>query len=133
MCTSSVQSILFNQINKLQISPPRFPPFFFPSSKNPSIPPPSTQTKSSWRTSSPTPGINGAHRNHDPRDKKQVALMCPSCHARHDSPHRIAIQRRRKATATGQLWLLPELEWSPFASWEIPGWIYDRIVQMRLF
>lgn len=77
--------------------------------------------------------INGAHTDHDPRNKASVELWCPSCHARHDAPHRIAIMRRRKAKATGQLWLLPELEWSPYASWEIPGWIADRIKQLRLF
>ena len=26
-------------------------------------------------------GINGAHRDHDPRNPKSVVLMCPSCHA----------------------------------------------------
>lgn len=78
-------------------------------------------------------GINGAHQDHDPRNRNSVALMCPACHARHDAPHRIAIMRRRKAQATGQQWLLPELEWAPFASWEIPGWVYDRITQLRLF
>ncbi|HEX4309166.1 MAG TPA: hypothetical protein VHZ25_04010 [Acidobacteriaceae bacterium] len=78
-------------------------------------------------------GINGAHRDHDPRNQASVALMCPGCHARHDAPHRVAITRRRKADAAGQLWLLPELEWAPFASWEIPGWIYDRMIQSRLF
>lgn len=78
-------------------------------------------------------GINGAHKDHDPRNPSSVVLMCPSCHARNDSPHRIAIMRRRKATANGQLWLLPELQWAPFASWEIPGWIYDRMAQLKLF
>jgi hypothetical protein len=70
-------------------------------------------------------GINGAHQNHDPRDRSSVALMCPSCHGRHDARHRLAIWRRRKAEATGQLWLLPEIQWAPFASWEIPAWIHD--------
>jgi hypothetical protein len=79
------------------------------------------------------PRINAAHREHDPRDSQQVILLCPGCHARHDAPHRIAIMRRRKATATGQLWLLPELEWAPMAFWEIPGWIFDRIAQLDLF
>lgn len=78
-------------------------------------------------------GINGAHQNHDPRDLSSVVLMCPRCHATHDAPHRIAIMRRRKAQTTGQLWLLPELEWSPFASWEIPAWVYDLIRQRSLF
>ena len=78
-------------------------------------------------------GIQGAHRDHDPRNNASVILMCPGCHASHDAPHRIAVMRRRRATATGQLWLLPELEWAPYASWEIPGWIYDRIRQIPLF
>lgn len=78
-------------------------------------------------------GINGAHTDHDPRNSASVVLMCPSCHAAHDAPHRIAIMRRRRAAARGQLWLLPELEWSPFCSWEIPAWVYDRIRQMPLF
>lgn len=78
-------------------------------------------------------GINGAHTDHDPKNNASVKLMCPSCHATHDAPHRIAIMRRRKAASTGQQWLLPELEWAPFASWEIPGWVFDRMRQMRLF
>lgn len=78
-------------------------------------------------------GINGAHTDHNPKNKASVKLMCPRCHARHDAGHRVAIMRRRKASSTGQGWLLPELQWAPFASWEIPGWVYDRIRQLRLF
>lgn len=78
-------------------------------------------------------GINGAHLDHDPRNPASVVLMCPSCHAAHDSRHCLAIMRRRRAASQGQAWLLPELEWAPFASWEIPGWIYDRMIQLRLF
>lgn len=77
-------------------------------------------------------GINATHSTHDPRQPPD-RLRCPSCHARHDSRHCFAIHRRRKAKATGQLWLMPELEWAPFADWEIPGWIYDRLIQLRLF
>jgi hypothetical protein len=77
--------------------------------------------------------INAAHTDHDPRNNKSIVLMCPSCHATHDAPHRIAIMRRKKAAATGQAWLWPELEWAPFASWEIPAWLYDRMQQMHLF
>lgn len=77
--------------------------------------------------------INGAHKDHDPRNPASVALMCPSCHARHDAGHRLAIMRRKRAKDARQAWLLPELAWAPFASWEIPGWIYDRMRQMRLF
>lgn len=78
-------------------------------------------------------GINGAHEDHDPRNDASVHLWCPSCHARHDARHRIAIMRRRRAREARQLWLLPELEWAPFASWEIPGWVWDRMNQLHLF
>lgn len=78
-------------------------------------------------------GINGAHQDHDPRNPASVALMCPACHARNDARHRIAIMRRRKADATGQLWLSVEFEWAPFASWEIPPAIYDLMRQLPLF
>jgi len=77
--------------------------------------------------------INGAHQTHDPRDSRHVVLWCPSCHATHDAGHRIAIMRRNRAKAAGQLWLMPEMEWAPFAAWEIPGRIYDRLAQLNLF
>jgi hypothetical protein len=77
--------------------------------------------------------INGAHSDHDPQNAAGVKLWCPSCHARHDAPHRLAIMRRRRAAAAGQLWLLPEIEWAPFASWEIPGPVYDILHQLPLF
>jgi hypothetical protein len=77
-------------------------------------------------------GINAIHEDHDPT-KPAKKLMCPSCHARHDAPHRIAIQRRRKASRVGQSWLLPELEWAPFAEFEIPGWVADKLRQLPLF
>jgi len=79
------------------------------------------------------PMINLAHTDHDPKNKASVRRMCPSCHARHDAGHRIAIMRRRKATETGQTWLLEELEYAPLASWEIPARVYDRMMQMSLF
>lgn len=78
-------------------------------------------------------GINAAHTDHNPRNLKSIVLMCPSCHATHDAGHRVAIMRRNRSKENGQLWLLPELEWAPFASWEIPGWVWDRLTQMRLF
>ena len=77
-------------------------------------------------------GINAIHEDHDP-SKPAGKLMCPSCHAEHDAPHRIAIQRRRKAAVEGQAWLLPELEWAPFAEFEIPAWVRDRLKQLKLF
>ncbi len=66
-------------------------------------------------------GINGAHLDHDPRNAASVVLLCPSCHAANDARHCLAIARRRRAATVGQLWLLPELEWAPFAEWEIPA------------
>jgi len=78
------------------------------------------------------PMVNAAHLDHDPK-KKADTLLCPSCHATHDAGHRIAIMRRNKSKATGQSWLLPEIEYAPMAAWEIPGWIYDRLIQIPLF
>jgi hypothetical protein len=77
--------------------------------------------------------INAAHQDHDPRNFASIVLWCPSCHARHDAKHRVAIMRRRKASSAGQMWLLPEIEWAPFASWEIPGPVFDVLAQTKLF
>jgi hypothetical protein len=78
-------------------------------------------------------GLNAAHLNHDPRDRSRVKILCPSCHARHDAPHRFAMMRRSRARKHGQLWLLPDIEWSPYPAWEIPGPIHDRIMQTSFF
>jgi hypothetical protein len=64
--------------------------------------------------------LNGAHTTHDPRDMALVAIFCPSCHARHDAAHRYAMWRRNRARRAGQLWLLPGIEYAPYASWMIP-------------
>lgn len=45
--------------------------------------------------------INAAHQDHDPAHLNSVALMCPSCHARHDAKHRFAIMRRNRAEERG--------------------------------
>jgi hypothetical protein len=66
------------------------------------------------------PMLNGAHTTHDPKDMALVAVWCPSCHARNDAAHRYAMWRRNRARAAGQLWLLPEIEYAPYASWMIP-------------
>ncbi len=78
-------------------------------------------------------GINAAHLDHNPANPHSVVLMCPSCHATNDAPHRLAIQRRMRAAKAGQQWLLPELEWSPMAEVEIPGWVLDLLRQTRFF
>jgi hypothetical protein len=63
--------------------------------------------------------LNLAHTQHDPRSSP-VALMCASCHNRHDARHRYAIWRRNRAQRFGQLWLWPEVQWAPFALWMVP-------------
>lgn len=77
--------------------------------------------------------INAAHTDHNPANRKSVVLLCPSCHARHDAKHRLAIMRRSQAKKVGQQWLFPEVQWEPFAAIDIPGRIYDRIKQLGLF
>jgi hypothetical protein len=78
------------------------------------------------------PMLNGAHVSHDPRDMELVTVWCPRCHARHDAPHRYAMMRRGHAKRVGQLWLFPEVEWAPYASWMIPRRVL-RAAQERLF
>lgn len=76
--------------------------------------------------------LNLAHTQHDPKSPELVALWCPSCHARHDAPHRCAVTRRTRAKRVGQLWLLPEIEYAPFATWMIPARVI-RGAQGKLF
>jgi hypothetical protein len=64
--------------------------------------------------------IQAAHVTHDPRNNALVSLWCASCHATHDAPHRLAMWRRSRAKRVGQMWLLPEIEYAPYASWMIP-------------
>ena len=63
--------------------------------------------------------VNLCHETHDPRTSS-VKIVCPGCHSRRDSRHRLAVIRRRRAEASGQLWLLPELEFASVPAWEIP-------------
>lgn len=77
----------------------------------------------------PHPGLNLAHLSHDPRDRDHLALLCPSCHVRNDTPQRIAITRRTRARRCGQLWLSAELEWAPEPLWRWP----DLARQLDLF
>jgi hypothetical protein len=64
--------------------------------------------------------LNLAHLTHDPRSSA-VSLMCAADHNRHDAGHRLAVWRRNRARASGQLWLLPEIEFAPDAAWMIPA------------
>lgn len=75
--------------------------------------------------------LNLAHIAHDPKSPELVSLWCPSCHARHDAPQVYAMSRRTRARRVGQLWLLPEIEWAPYASWMIPKAVINSL-QERL-
>jgi hypothetical protein len=76
-------------------------------------------------------GMNLAHRTHDPlrRDRLGLAWKCPTCHAIHDTPQRIAMTRRTKARKVGQLWLLPEIEYAPYPLWEIPDELLAEVLK----
>ncbi len=73
--------------------------------------------------------LNVAHLSHDPADRGSLAVLCPSCHARNDTPQRVAMTRRTRAKKRGQLWLSEELQFSPFPlrTWPL------RLRQMALF
>ncbi len=70
--------------------------------------------------------LNAAHVHHDPRNGQLITILCPACHARHDTPQRVAMTRRTRARRSGQLWLWPEIEWAPYASWMIPRRVVDE-------
>jgi hypothetical protein len=73
--------------------------------------------------------LNVAHLNHDPKYAVSIAVLCPSCHSKVDTPHRIAMTRRTKARRVRQKWLLPELEFAPLP----PRMWPFHLRQMRLF
>jgi hypothetical protein len=54
--------------------------------------------------------LNVAHLSHDPADRLRIAVLCPSCHSRHDTAQRIAVTRRTRAYRRGQMWLSRDLE-----------------------
>jgi hypothetical protein len=74
--------------------------------------------------------LNLAHTTHDPATSS-VMFLCPSCHTRFDSGHRLAVWRRNRAARHGQLWLLPELEWSATPAWAIPREVFAAIDAAR--
>jgi hypothetical protein len=76
--------------------------------------------------------LTGMHTTHDPRDMELVAIACVGCHARYDAGHALAMRRRGQAKRVGQLWLLPELQWAPYAGWMIPRRVIAA-AQGRLF
>ena len=58
----------------------------------------------------PHPMLNLAHLSHDPADRRSLAVLCPSCHSRHDTAQRVAATRRTQAYRRGQMWLSRDLE-----------------------
>lgn len=75
------------------------------------------------------PKLNVAHLGHDPRDRVHLAVLCPACHARHDTPQRVAAARRSRAKRSGQGWLTDELACAADPVWAWPPWAR----QLRLF
>jgi 5-methylcytosine-specific restriction endonuclease McrA len=73
--------------------------------------------------------LNVAHLSHDPANRLSVAVLCPSCHAKNDTPQRFAMTRRTWARQRGQLWLLEEVRWAPYPIRMWPKWLR----QMELF
>src|SRR4051812_26548219 len=58
--------------------------------------------------------LNLAHPSHHAADQQLLMVLCPSCHAKNDTPQRIAMTRRTRAKRRGQLWLSEELQLAPF-------------------
>src|SRR5579862_4668308 len=73
--------------------------------------------------------LNVAHLSHDPADRRFLAVLCPSCHAKNDTPQRIAMTRRTRAHRRGQMWLTDEIQMAPFPirTWPL------KLRQMDLF
>ena len=67
--------------------------------------------------------LNVAHLSHDPADRRFLAVLCPSCHARNDTPQRLAMTRRTRADRRGQLWLSDEIRLSPYPMRTWPVWL----------
>ena len=73
--------------------------------------------------------LNVAHLSHDPQDRRFLAVLCPSCHSRNDTPQRIAMTRRTRALKRGQMWLNDEIRLAPYPvrTWPM------RLRQLDLF
>jgi hypothetical protein len=71
--------------------------------------------------------MNWAHLSGDPRLPGRMGWLCPSCHAKHDTPQRLAVTRRTRARKHGQLWLAPELEYA-----HLPMFLWPTRVMRQL-
>jgi hypothetical protein len=73
--------------------------------------------------------LNVAHLSHDPADRVRLAVLCPSCHSKHDTGQRVAVTRRTRARRRGQLWLSADLEMAAVPARMLP----PKLRQMELF
>jgi 5-methylcytosine-specific restriction endonuclease McrA len=73
--------------------------------------------------------LNLAHLSHDAADQQALMVLCPSCHAKNDTPQRIAMTRRTRASRRGQLWISEEMKLAPFPPRTWPF----QLRQMALF
>ena len=67
--------------------------------------------------------LNVAHLSHDPADHRSLAVLCPSCHSKNDTPQRVAMTRRTRALKRGQLWLSDEIRLAPYPVRTWPMWM----------
>ena len=67
--------------------------------------------------------------SHDPADWSSVAVLCPSCHSKHDARQRLAMTRRTRAKRRGRLWLCDEVQFAPLPVRMWP----DHLRQLALF
>ena len=78
--------------------------------------------------------LNVAHLSHDPADRRWLAVLCPSCHAKNDTPQRLAMTRRNRAKRRGQLWLSEEIRWGPLPvrTWPLRFDADEVVLALRL-
>jgi len=73
--------------------------------------------------------LNLAHLSHDPADRWHLAVLCPSCHSKHDTKQRVAATRRTRAYQRGQAWLSKDLEMATVPARMLPF----ELRQLELF
>lgn len=73
--------------------------------------------------------LNLSHLSYDPADRRNLAVLCPSCHSRQGLGQRVAVARRTRAYRRGQLWLSDEIELAAVPARLLPF----ELRQMSLF